>query len=254
MLQLVDGGHPLPLGYWRAFRGTARRLFRPQNPQDLLLPSWASLQSTGASVRTVELQNLLSSDVTGDWSLDNATIDFLWRWLRRARPRVILECGAGISTIILAAYAATQRAAGQESPRVFSIEQEGRIKEETEARLARCGWSDYVHIFHAPLNGQDRYQVDETALEQQVGDDKAEALLIDGPYGMAGCRIWTLPLLARFCRTGARWFLDDAFRDAEMGILQAWARLPGAKVEGIHPIGKGLGTGLITFPQSVRRP
>jgi len=50
-------------------------------------------------------------------------------------------------------------------------------------------------------------------------------------------------MLAKFSHHGARWFLDDAFRDGELGILRKWQRLPGIEVNGIYPIGKGLATG-----------
>ena len=69
--------------------------------------------------------------------------------------------------------------------------------------------------------------------------------MIDGPAGEIGCRTGTLPMLINHCSEWAKWCLDDAFRDGEVKILSQWSRLAGVEVEGIYPIGKGLGTGSV---------
>ena len=54
-----------------------------------------------------------------------------------------------------------------------------------------------------------------------------------------------------FAVPGARWFLDDSFRDGELRVLNHWNRVHGIVVEGIYPIGKGLGVGIVTDPEQV---
>ena len=119
------------------------------------------------------------------------------------------------------------------------------MKKAIESRLLQHGLKDCVRVIHAPISEQGKYELDAKKLSEQLGPDKADWLLIDGPSGPEGCRVWTLPLLAKFCRSGTRWFLDDAFRDAEVRILGEWLRLPGVIVEGIYPVGKGLATGIL---------
>jgi len=134
---------------------------------------------------------------------------------------------------------------------VFSLEQDMQIKEAIEGRLTEAGLSEHVRILHTPLSAQGTYQLDIGKLWGLLGSKRADWLLIDGPFGPEGCRVSTLTLLARFCRPGARWFMDDAFRDGELRILREWFGLPGIVVEGIYPIGKGLGTGIVKDPQRV---
>ena len=74
---------------------------------------------------------------------------------------------------------------------------------------------------------------------------KLDWVLIDGPVGRPGCRAYTLPDLAPYCRPGARWFLDDAFRDPELKILSNWSENPDFAVDGILPTEKGLATGTV---------
>jgi hypothetical protein len=52
-------------------------------------------------------------------------------------------------------------------------------------------------------------------------------------------------MLERFARPGARWFLDDAFRDGELDCLRGCHQLPRFAVVGIWPVGKGLAAGIV---------
>ena len=47
-------------------------------------------------------------------------------------------------------------------------------------------------------------------------------------------------LVRPFLRCPARLLLDDAFRDVELLIAEAWAEEPDVTVEGIAIVGKGL--------------
>jgi hypothetical protein len=59
-----------------------------------------------------------------------------------------------------------------------------------------------------------------------------------------------LPDVSPLCADGAAWFVDDAFRDAQWELLDAWARMPGVEVRGIHAlVGKGLATGRLRRPK-----
>src|SRR5262249_28776227 len=53
------------------------------------------------------------------------------------------------------------------------------------------------------------------------------------------------PLLKLFLRPGARWFLDDGFRNSELYCLNAWSQMSWLTVDGIYPFGKGLATGRV---------
>jgi hypothetical protein len=235
---------PVPLSYWLALRIAVKTIFH--SPDPLSVP-YDVLENTGASLKSPELQRLLRNDVLGTWALDVPTIDFLWERMKQDTPKIIIECGAGISTLVLASYATTY-GVGFGDPLVVSLEQSSQVKQETESRLVRDGLSNHVRILHAPVSGQGRYEIETDQLALQLREEKVDWLLIDGPSGPDGCRAWTLALLSELCRPGARWFLDDAFRDGELSVLRDWSRWPGVVVEGIYPIGKGLATGVIKDP------
>lgn len=113
--------------------------------------------------------------------------------------------------------------------------------------------NSHVQILHTPVSEREIHRLDENELEleRRLGLEKVGWILIDGPSGPQGCRKWTIPTLAEFCRKGTKWFMDDSFRDGEFGILDEWAQCPGITLKGIHPVGKGLGTGIINDPHEV---
>jgi hypothetical protein len=245
-LRLVHQNKPIPLAYWSALRSVLRYVTQADDP---LFPPGEFTKGTSLSLKARELQDLLSNDVLGLWSLDTRTIDFLWHWMLVNRPQITIECGAGVSTLVLATYLGLlgqSRDCG-----VFSVEQDLSTKNEVEGRLVKSGMSDRVQILYAPLGREPRYEIDTANLSGLLRSRKADLLLIDGPSGPSGCRVWTLPLLAPFCRPGATWFLDDAFRDGELRVLNTWSRLPGVSVVGIYPIGKGFARGVITDTRRV---
>jgi hypothetical protein len=239
---------PAPLLYWLVSRLLVGAAFQHLDP---LLPSYASLRGTGSSLQIPELRSLLESDELGTWAVDRKTVEVLWAYLQRERPRIVIECGAGVSSVMFAAYAALEQRTTKESAAIFSLEQSCEVKAAIERRLETSGLSDHVNVLHAPTSEQGVYQLDEQELWAKLGARRADWIFIDGPSGPDGCRISTLPLLAKYCRPGTRWFLDDAFRDGELQILRTWSCMPEFTVDGIFPIGKGLATGLVKNVASV---
>ena len=245
-LRFLHGKRPLSLDYWFLYRSLIQKLFRSPDP---LFSNHS--QTTGAFLPVQELVDLLFNDVLGGWALDGETISFLWRMLQRERPKVIIECGAGVSTLIFAKSLAMNRFASTDFTSVVSLEQNLGVKKAVERRLERCGLQQGVTVFHSPVSNEGDYQFEPNELREHLGLEKVDWLVIDGPAGPDSCRASTLPYLARFCRPGARWFLDDAFRDGELEILNEWNGLRGIVVDGIYPIGKGLAAGIVADPESL---
>lgn len=211
-----------------------------------IFPPYSQLESLGGSLEILPLSHLLREDILGTWALEMDTIHFIWRDLMVHRPNVIIECGAGVSSLILGTYAKISRPTSTEPPLVYTLEQDIDIKRLIEKRLLENSLERQVEIFYAPTTDEGKYILDMGAFREKLGDKKADWILIDGPAGPVGCRFWTLPLLSQFCLSGARWFLDDAFRDGEIEVLRSWQQFPGILVNGIHPLGKGLGTGIVS--------
>jgi len=247
MLRRLHGEAPIGLAYWVCLRFLTSLCVRQPDPLCLAIGPPSTL---GKSLAIQELRRLLQDDAIGGWSLDTDTISILWRELQHAQPKVIIECGCGISTLCLAEYAELQCCKLGVHCTVISLEQDEQIKRSAEQRLVENGLDKWATILYAPITVEHKYDietwnydVDRADLSSKLGAREADWVLVDGPAGPSGCRLGTVPMLAEFSRRGGRWYLDDAFRDGELEILRRWQRLPGIEVTGIHPIGKGLATG-----------
>ena len=181
----------------------------------------------------------------GTWALDVPTADYLLLRLTRERPRTVLEFGAGLSSVLLAEYARRERAAGRETL-IVSVEQDAAVAERTTKRLTDLGMAAGCRVMHCPVDANGRYDVQAERLDAILEGRPLDCVLIDGPCGPAGCRRWTVDAVARWCRAGTRWFLDDALRDAEIDVMRRWHHHPALHVDGIVAVGKGLGVGHFT--------
>jgi hypothetical protein len=228
-----------------------RFLRRARAGPDVLVPPMETFRGTGAALSDPGLARILATDELGTWALDVATIEVLWEKLQADRPAAVLEFGAGVSTVVLAQYAQWRRDGGEgRAPVIVSLEQDAGVAQKVRDRLASLGLSAGVHVLHAPLSDRSRYVIDLPRIKDCLSGRAAEWVLIDGPAGPDGCRVSTLPDVLSLCRDGARWFLDDALRDGELGILREWSRLRNVAVEGIYPIGKGLATGTLCLSEA----
>lgn len=136
----------------------------------------------------------------------------------RNAPGPILECGSGLSTIILAFYAAPRGVP------VFALEHERDWVTTMEQRL-RSAQTDGTHaervtVYHATLQdqgGYDWYGVP-PALPEEIS-----LVVCDGPPGTTrGGRYGLLPAVWERLSRDCIILLDDAQRSDEQRVLQAW--------------------------------
>jgi hypothetical protein len=248
-LGCLYGKRPLPLAYWLRCRSILGCFCHSPNPLSLA-PTPA--HSVGAALPVKDLADFLRDDLISGWTLDGETITFLWNLLQQEQPKVIIECGAGLSTLVFARGFETYGFGSSNSRSLVSLEQNLWVKKAVETRLQACGLEQHVSVMHSRVSrGRGEYQLDPNTLRAHLGSEKADWVVIDGPAGPDGCRASTLPSLAQFCRPGTRWFLDDAYRDGELQVLNQWAGLTGVVVDGIYPIGKGLAVGIVSDPEHV---
>jgi len=154
------------------------------------------------------------------WSAGADFLALLVDHVTAARPEMIVECGSGLSTLMLARCCALNGAG-----RVFSLEQAPEHAARTRAELARYGLKAQATVLEArlrpyTLGGQTHAWYDLDGLPEAVID----VLVIDGPPGRSAplARYPALPLLHdRFGQT-CTVFLDDAARPDEQVILSRW--------------------------------
>jgi predicted O-methyltransferase YrrM len=168
----------------------------------------------------------------GDWSLTPAALELV---LARIRPDCerIVECGSGVSTIVMARLLAA-RGRGH----VQALEHDPRWAAETRRRIEDEGLGDRAAVVDAPLRphplaepGCEWY--DERALERL--SHQIDLLLVDGPPagapGIERARYPALPALASRLRPWATVILDDVERPGERWILDRWQRRAGVSFE-----------------------
>lgn len=138
------------------------------------------------------------------------------------RPSVIVECGSGTTTLMLARCCQING-----TGRVYSLEHEPAFAERTRSELARYDLQAYASVLDAPL--VEHRLGTETFAWYDPGGLTAFAidlLVIDGPPGQRQrhARYPALPVL--FPRLAARYtvFLDDAARADEREIIRRWQR------------------------------
>ena len=231
---------PVPLRYWLVCRKILGLFVTEENP---LFPNYESLHSKGESLDIPQLKMILASDLLGGWALDAQTIKLLWNLLWRDTPQTIVEYGSGASTILLAVYASLFYRQTGKVCHVISLETDKQHKGAVERRLNENDLVGFSTILLLSRNDHGAYEL--STLRSELGCASIDFLLIDGPSGPPGCRHDTLPAILPHCKIGARWLLDDAFRDGELEILKAWSQMPRIRTKGIFPVGKGLAAGQV---------
>lgn len=141
-----------------------------------------------------------------EWAASRDLLQFLYRLVRREKPQLVVECGSGISTVILA-EALRKNGGGrlislEHDPDYYAKTRQLLVEFDLEAdlRLARIvdGWYDPLHVPTEPI----------------------DILFIDGPPG-GEARYPAFPALQ--AQSGIV-VLDDARRIGEQVNLNRWLR------------------------------
>lgn len=132
----------------------------------------------------------------------------------------ILECGSGLSTLLLAA------AARKSGVRVWSLEHIPKWKGRVDRALRQFGHQKTATVIHAPLRPYDGFSwYDVSRLPKGLTFD---LVVCDGPpANTPGGRYGLLPLMGPQLMDGARIYMDDAARADEMAIMRRWSEKEG---------------------------
>lgn len=156
---------------------------------------------------------------TRDWS---AAPDFLKLIVEHAlqrKPRVILECSSGLTSVMLA-RCCTMNGEGE----VFSLENGAEFAQRTREELGRYRLQKAT-VIDAPLTP---YHINDTSYDwyatANLPEQPIEMLVIDGPPGFIQkhSRYPALPLLFDRLADGCVIFMDDAARLDEQEIVKLW--------------------------------
>jgi glycosyltransferase involved in cell wall biosynthesis len=148
------------------------------------------------------------------WTIGKALAIELAEHLERTRPARVLELGSGISTLVLAQYAARHGAS------LVSLEHDRSFHDRTARMLAQRGLGDRVELVLAPLQPA-RLEIGTFPWYGTRLDGRFDFVFIDGPPVGQG-RQAALPALKDHLGAGWEAWLDDGFRDHERGCVDLW--------------------------------
>lgn len=143
--------------------------------------------------------------------------DYLAILIAEAEPvsGVIVECGSGLSTLLLAAVAQ------QTGARLHSLEHNPEWRDRVTDALAEFGLKGAV-VHHAPL--RDYGGFDWYALPDSLRGGVSLVVCDGPPSDTRGGRYGALPVLAPYMSTRCTVLLDDAKRAPETQIVSRWSR------------------------------
>jgi predicted O-methyltransferase YrrM len=157
------------------------------------------------------------------WTISPDAANALVTLIDIERPRVIVEAGSGVSTV-LCAYAL--RAIGE--GRIVSLDHEAEYAARTREMLKRHELQEFATVHHAPLKpvtlgNESLSWYDQAPLETIQSID---LLIVDGPPTKRDplARYPALPLLLDRLSPSALIFLDDCDRPADRATIERWLR------------------------------
>jgi predicted O-methyltransferase YrrM len=180
----------------------------------------------------LDLQFARALPPTRGWAASPDFLSILARHAREQRPELVVECGSGVSTLILARC---MQLNGQ--GRVVSLDHDPQFAEQTRRNLAQHGLSEWAEVIHAPIRehvlGNERWNWYD--LHKLTGA-RIDMLVVDGPPMPLGkmARYPAGPMLLPLLSPTGVVFLDDTNREDEQRTIERWMQeSPGFRVEKI---------------------
>lgn len=159
---------------------------------------------------------------TRSWAASPDLLRYLHDLVRMTKPDLVVECGSGLSTLVIADALRTHHPAG----RIVALEHLQEFVDAAQTWLEVEGCAGVASVRLAPLEtvqigGSDYSWYAASALP----DGPIDVLFVDGPPGTSGpeARYPAMSMLADRLAPDAVVLLDDCARADEHAILERWA-------------------------------
>ena len=165
----------------------------------------------------------------GGWAADPVLIHHAVRLIADVRPRLVLECGSGSSTVAIA------RALSTLGGRIVSLEHDPEYARRSAAMIRLYGVESLATVVTAPLTAREiagqtlRWYGPEYEL---VLGGLVDVMVIDGPPKASGprARYPAVPALKSQLAPECWILMDDGDRADERAIAHAWSQDLGARL------------------------
>lgn len=164
------------------------------------------------------------------YSMDYDSIVLLQRYILDHRPMTILECGGGVSSILLSLTIQNIQLSDPDyKPHYISVESEEKFSRFYYNITQKYNLDSILTYIHSPLQAcrigltfSQFYDLKKIIKENKIA--KIDMLIVDGPVGYAQhkARRPAYFLAKGFLNSGSSIFLDDTNRDDEKEIFQEW--------------------------------
>jgi hypothetical protein len=154
------------------------------------------------------------------WSAENDYLRHMVKMVAEIDKQEVLECGSGLSTLLLAATAAKY------GGHVTSLENHPGWAQRVRSELERFGLAGVATLLVSPLRSYGAFSW--YTVQGDLGP--FAGVVCDGPPSTTpGGRYGLIPVMGTRFSPGCRILLDDAAREDEQRILNEWSGELGAK-------------------------
>jgi hypothetical protein len=188
----------------------------------------------------------------GDWAIFPDFAGLIVRTIRQQRPRVVVELGSGVSTVITAYM--MKRYAGH----LVSVDHSEEFMAVTRQNVRQHGLQEFVTFVHAPLcdmrvDGREHtwYRTSDLRVSGPI-----DLLVVDGPVASTCplARYPALPMLRERMAESFTVLMDDTRRRDEREIIRLWSeRYPELRVSNHERYVQGAGVLTSRRPGRTRR-
>jgi predicted O-methyltransferase YrrM len=193
----------------------ARRYLRERQRRPVLVGAMQRLQKSSDGLAPAIARDLVYGWANEKMSAREEFLQALYQGACAAHGP-ILECGSGLSTLLLGLAAQKAR------QRVWTLEHDAFWASRARAALERFG-IDTVELCVAPLRSYGDYVWYDPPLACMPHN--FALVICDGPPGTTpGGRYGLMPVLGAHLGPGCVILLDDATRDGEQTVLARWKR------------------------------
>lgn len=201
--------------------------------------------------------------VFSSYSMEPETLLFLKSAIEMFRPRVVLELGSGLSTLVLSHAHREVLKADKAKGAYIAIEQSqdmmNKVLDHADTAKVKDCFTPLVcplalykigDVLDTDQKAMACYDLDEQALHAALGGVRPDMIIIDGPMddktlaGASFAKALTMPLLSLYAAPGAVVMMDGVYGDPETFAVDQWQQSGIVNVVGVKAVGKGLMIGI----------
>jgi len=191
-------------------------------PKNKIKESYRQLEIFIPLINDLGIQKTLpKSNALDDYAANPDFLSLLNENIKKYSPKIILEAGSGISTLICG-YSLRKTSEGK----IFSLEHHKKYSSIVSKEINNHSLNNHAEVIYAPLvqYPDKNFQWYDISKIEKINE--IDLLIIDGPPASSSkiARYPAIPLIINKLKKGSIIILDDANRKYEKQILSLWKK------------------------------